>query len=81
MTDHPKEATGPYEACHTSKDDTPFVYGISGPGNGLGYYAWYLSPQNTFSDFEGAVNVARLMNLAFAEGQKHRSAQIKELLG
>jgi len=74
-------ADGPYEACHTSKDTEPFVYGISGPGNGLGYYAWLGYPQNTFATFEEAEKTARMMNLAFREGQSERSRKIKELIG
>ncbi|CAB4157901.1 hypothetical protein UFOVP681_53 [uncultured Caudovirales phage] len=71
---------GPYEACHTSKDTAPYLYGIDGPGQGLGYYAWLLFPGNTFATMEDAAKAARLMNLAFSEGQKERSRQIKELL-
>ena len=71
---------GPYSACHTSKDTEPFVYGIEGPGSGLGYHAWLGYPQNTFTDWEQAEKTARMMNIAFAEGQRKRSQQIKELL-
>lgn len=76
----PKKKEGPYEACHTSKDDAPYLYGIEGPGNGLGYHAWYGYPQNTFTNFEDAEKVARMMNLAYMEGMKARSRQIRELL-
>ncbi len=71
---------GPYSACNTSKDYEPRVYGISGPGNGLGYYAWLLFPENTFERHEDAEKVARMMNLAFAEGQRDRAKAIAELL-
>lgn len=76
-----KTDTGPYRPCHTSKDDDPPVYGIDGTGTGLGYHAWYLFPENTFDSMEMATKVARMMNLAFIEGQRNRSRQIKELLG
>lgn len=69
---------GPYETCFTSSDDA--IYGVKGPGDGLGYYAWYLHPENTFGSFEEAEKAARLMNMAFAEGKKHRSREIKALL-
>ena len=72
--------TGPYEACHTSKDDEPYLYGIDGPGDGIGYRAWYLYPQNTFTSMEDAEKAARLMNMAFAAGLRERSRQIRELL-
>jgi hypothetical protein len=71
---------GPYSACHTSKDEPPYLYGIDGPGDGLGYYAWLGYPQNTFSSLEEAEKVARLMNLAFEQGKRARSAEIKGLL-
>lgn len=74
------ENRGPYSACHTSKDDPPFVYGIEGPGQGIGYYAWYSNPQNTFENFADAEKAARLMNLAFAQGLAERSRQFRELL-
>lgn len=74
-------SAGPYKACGTSKDTTPYVYGIEGPGTGFGYYAWLLFPENTFATSAEAEKVARLMNLAFAEGQKARSQEIKDLLG
>lgn len=70
---------GPYSACLTSSNDKS-IYGISGPGYGLGYYAWLGYPQNTFPSFEDAEKTARLMNLAFKEGQRNRSRQIKDLL-
>lgn len=75
------KTAGPYEACHTSKDDKPYRYGVSGPGAGLGYHAWLGYPQNFFDTYEEAEKVARMMNIAFAEGQKKRSQQIKELIG
>jgi hypothetical protein len=69
-----------YSACHTSKDYEPYVYGVSGPGPGLGYHAWLGYPQNTFSTLEEAEKVARLMNIAFAQGQAQRGREIKALL-
>lgn len=72
---------GPYKACHTSKDDAPYLYGVEGPSSGIGYHAWLLYPQNTFTTMEDAEKAARLMNLAFVAGQRHRGQQIKELLG
>lgn len=71
---------GPYCACHTSKDTEPFVYGVEGPGNGIGYYAWHGHPENIFTTWGEAEKAARMMNLAFSEGQKARSRQIKGLL-
>lgn len=71
---------GPYTACHTSKDDPPYLYGVDGPGCGIGYHAWLGQPQNTFATMEEAEKVARLMNLAFMEGQRNRSHKIRELL-
>ena len=68
-----------YEPCHTSSDEV--LFGVKGPGNGLGYYAWYLYPQNTFTTWEEAEKAARLMNLAFAEGKAARSREIKGLIG
>lgn len=70
----------PYHPCSTSKDDEPYLFGIDGPGEGLGYFAWLLYPQNTFPTRAVAEQTARLMNLAFAEGMKARSRQIKDLL-
>ena len=75
-----EKKTGPYEACHTSKDTQPYAYGIEGPGSGLGYHAWLGYPQNTFTSFEEAEKAARLMNLAFNMGKAERSRQIRELL-
>jgi hypothetical protein len=72
--------TGPYDVCGTSKEDEPYVYGVSGPGNGLGFHSWYLYPENTFETYAEAEKAARLMNLAFNEGQKTRSREIRELL-
>lgn len=72
---------GPYRACHTSKDEPPFVYGVAGPGDGLGHHAWYGHPRNTFATFEEAEKAARLMNLAFREGEKHRGREIARLIG
>lgn len=73
--------TGPYSACHTSKDDKPYMYGISGPGNGIGYNAWYLYPENAFYDYGDAERVAKLMNMAFEEGRKAQQTAIKNALG
>jgi hypothetical protein len=70
----------PYSACSTSKDDAPYVYGVDGPGHGLGYYAWLLYPEHTFESFELAERVANLMNLAYNQGKRARSAEIKQLL-
>lgn len=70
---------GPYEACFTSEDVG--VYGVKGPGNGLGFYAAYLYPENTFDSFILAEKVARMMNIAYNEGKKARSREIKELIG
>jgi hypothetical protein len=75
-----KQDTGPYSACHTSKDTEPYVYGIAGPGSGLGYHAWLGYPQNTFPTYEEAEKTARMMNIAFLEGKRERSRQIRELL-
>ncbi|MDX5412839.1 MAG: hypothetical protein LPK02_07305 [Rhodobacterales bacterium] len=74
-------ADGPYEACNTSKHTEPYVYGVSGPGCGLGYHAWLGYPHNTFSTFEEAEKAARMMNMAFRAGQDARSAEIKRLIG
>lgn len=74
------ENKGPYRACNTSKDIEPFVYGVAGPGNGLGYHAWLGYPQNTFDSFEQAEKTARMMNIAFLEGKRERSRQIRELI-
>ena len=71
---------GPYRSCSTSKDTQPYSWGIEGPGNGLGFRAWYLYPENTFPTPDLADQAARMMNLAFAEGQKARSAEIRSLL-
>lgn len=72
--------SGPYKPCHTSKKDAPYLYGIDGPSDGIGYYAWYLHPENTFANMEDATKVARLMNIAYAAGLRDRSRQIRELL-
>lgn len=72
--------TGPYKACHTGKDDPPYVYSVEGPGQGLGYHSWYLFPENTFETYEMAERVARLMNLSFHEGQRRRAKDIRALL-
>lgn len=76
-----KKPDGPYLACHTSKDDRPYVYGVSGPGNGLGFHAWLGYPQNTFETMEDAEKAARMMNMAFREGQAERGRAMKALLG
>jgi hypothetical protein len=70
----------PYSACHCSKDEPPYLYGIDGPGDGLGYYAWYLYPEHFFNSLEDAERVAALMNIAFECGKHARSAEIKGLL-
>lgn len=75
------KSDGPYMACHTSKDEQPYAYGVSGPGNGIGFYAWLGHPENTFDSFEAAEQAARLMNLAFAQGKAARSREIRELIG
>lgn len=72
---------GPYKACVTSKDHAPYLYGVDGPGQGLGYYAWYLFPENTFATWEEARKAARLMNLAFEQGGLERSREFRRLLG
>ena len=71
---------GPYSACRTGKDEAPYLYSVSGPGEGIGFYAWYLHPENTFTTIEEAETVARLMNIAFAQGQAARASEIRELL-
>jgi hypothetical protein len=76
-----KNMNSPYKACHTSKDGPPYLYGIDGPGDGLGYYAWYLYPEHFFSSLEDAERVAALMNLAFECGKRARSDEIKQLIG
>jgi hypothetical protein len=70
--------TGPYESYRTSSTDA--LWGIKEPGTGRGYYAWLLYPQNTFSTVEEADKAARLMNIAYKEGQRSRSREIKYLL-
>lgn len=75
------EIKGPYKACYTSKHDVPYLYGIEGPGDGLGYYAWQLYPENTFETWEDAERVARMMNLAFREGQRRQQRDTKAVLG
>lgn len=72
--------SGPYEACHALKDDKPYVYGIEGPGAGLGYHSWYGYPQNTFATMEEAEKAARLMNIAFHQGELARARAIGALL-
>lgn len=74
-------SNGPYRACHTSQEerDKPYLYGIEGPG-APGYYGWIGWPKQYFADMDTAERVAAMMNLAFREGQKARSRQIKELL-
>jgi hypothetical protein len=69
---------GPYESCGTSSDKP--IYGVEGPGEGLGYYAWYGHPHNTFSCLTQADQTARMMNIAYNAGLKERSREIMELL-
>ena len=76
MTD--RKAEGPYEACVTGSDK--LLYGVSGSGIGLGYYAWYGYPQNTFTTSEQAEQAARMMNIAYNAGKQERSRQIAELI-
>lgn len=73
--------TGPYKACHTSKDDPPYVYGIDGPGNGIGYHAWFGNPENTFMSMNDAERVAKLMNMAYAQGILKNQKDVKGVLG
>lgn len=70
----------PYKACFTSKNTEPYVYGIHGPGEGLGYYAWLLYPQNTFTTFEDAEKAARLMNLAYGQGKREKAKELRAVL-
>lgn len=77
----PQTTDGPYSACHTSKDSPPVLYGVDGPGQGLGYYAWLGAPQNTFLSWEEAEKAARMMNMAFRAGKAARSAEFRALLG
>lgn len=76
MSDTP----GPYKACHTSKVRQPYLYGVEGPGHGLGYHAWLCYPQNTFATFVEAEKAARMMNLAYRAGGAARGRAIAELL-
>jgi len=69
---------GPYQVSSTCSDAG--AWGISGPGDGLGYYAATLFPENTFGSLEEAEKAARLMNTAFREGERSRSRQITALL-
>jgi len=66
-----------YEASFTNGD----VYGVKGPGDGLGYYAWYLYPENTFETWAEAEKAAQLMNIAYKEGMKAARKDIREVLG
>lgn len=75
------DPASPYTPCSTSKDTPPYTWGIKGPGDGLGYNAWYLCPENTFDTFEEAEKAARMMNLAYREGASNRSREIKKLIG
>lgn len=68
-----------YKPCPTGADTQPTI-GIEGPGVGLGYDAWYLFPENTFAVQEDAEKAARLMNLAFEEGQRAKAAEIRMAL-
>ena len=72
--------TETYKSCSTANSIESSSYGIEGPGNGLGYYASYLYPENTFATSEDADKAARLMNLAYRQGELARAAKIKALL-
>lgn len=80
MTRTNSKASGPYSACGTSKDDPPYLYGVDGPGDGIGYHAWLGHPENTFTTREEAEKAARLMNIAFKAGMAERSRQFREVL-
>lgn len=77
---------GPYEAGWNGSAgeqvDAGYCGGwtVEGPGDGIGYHAWYLNPQNTLASQEEAEKVARLMNLAFREGERKRARDIRGLL-
>ena len=73
---HPED--GPYCACSTSSDEV--LYGVSGPGYGLRFYAWHGYPQNTFATMDQAEQTARMMNIAYNAGKQERSRQIRALL-
>ena len=73
---HPKDE--PYKSCGTSSPE--IIFGVSGPGEGLGFYAWYGSPQNTFASLDQAEQTARMMNIAYNAGKQERSSQIMALL-
>ena len=79
MTDDTSQPQGPYRAEGSSSPEVIFT--IAGPGRGLGYYAWRSHPENTFKELEDAMKAARLMNLAYQEGKRERSREIKELIG
>lgn len=74
----------PYRACWTGNVEPsqshPNLFGVEGPGNGLGHYAWLGYPENTFPTMEAAEQAARLMNLAFQQGELARAWAIKGLL-
>lgn len=74
----PYKLNGPYKPCATGSNAP--ITGIEGPGVGFGYNAWYLFPENTFTDPADAEKAARLMNIAFHEGQKERGRAIMGLL-
>lgn len=69
-----------YKPCCTGAEQQPTI-GIEGPGVGLGYHAWYLFPENTFTSNEDAEKAARLMNLAFEEGQRAKLLEIRRVMG
>ena len=81
MADEDIAIDGVYRPCLTSKEDKPYVYGVDGPGEGLGYHAWYLYPEFTFESYEDAEKVAKLMCKAYEEGKRARSKEIKQLIG
>lgn len=70
----------PYTVIFTGSESPETRYGIDGPGQGFGYHAWYLFPENTFSTKEDAEKAARMMNTAFVEGQREKARTIRELL-
>lgn len=75
---------GPYKAIWTGNSEPsqshPNMFGVEGPGPGLGFYAWLGYPQNTLPTMEAAEQAARLMNLAFKEGESARGRAIADML-